>query len=87
MMLLLEHENGIIVPDAIRKMHKNHAVHDPSDLNAARAMADHEEHIPIGLLFQDESRPCYCDYTKQGVDMTSEQRLAGLERVLDALAI
>jgi hypothetical protein len=50
-------------------------------------MADHEQQIPIGLLFQDESRPRYCDYTQQGVDMTSEQRLAGMERVLDTLAI
>ena len=86
-MLLLEHDNGIEPTDLVRKMYKNKTVHDPSDLNAARAMADHEEHIPIGLLFQDESRPRYSEMTKKGLNMSPEQKLAGLERVLDKLAI
>ncbi|MFG0284505.1 MAG: thiamine pyrophosphate-dependent enzyme [Phycisphaerales bacterium JB039] len=85
--LLLQHDDGIEVSDAVRKMYKNKAVHNPHDLNAARAMADHQERLPIGLLFQDESRPRYCEYTRQGVEMTAEQKLAGLERVFDRLAI
>lgn len=85
--LLLEHDDGIAVPDSVRNMYKNHAVHDPSDLNGARAMADRDDRIPIGLLFQDESRPRYCEHTKRGMGMAPEQKLAGLDRVLDRFAI
>lgn len=85
--LLLEHDDGIAVPDSIRRMYPNHAVHNPADINAARAMADRSDPIPIGLLFQDESRPRYNSFSEQGVGISDEQKLAGLERVMDRLAI
>ena len=87
MILLLEHDDGIIVPDSVRKMYKNHLCHSPSDINAARAIADHEDKIPIGLLFQDESRPRYDQYTARGVGMPADEKLAALDRVLDRFAI
>lgn len=85
--LLLEHDNGIENPDTVRRMYRNHATHDPSDLNAARAMADRADKVPIGLLFQDENRPRYESFSEHGLGMSVEQKMAGLERVMDRLAI
>jgi len=86
-MILLEHDDGIVMPDAVRKMYKNKQIHNPSDLNAARAAADIVDKIPIGLLFQDESRPRYDEYTARGVGTPADEKLASLERVLDTFAI
>ncbi len=84
---LLEHDDGIPVPDSVRRMYKNRSVHDPSNIHAAREVADHEARIPIGLLFQDQSRPRYDQYTARGIEMRAEEKLASLERVLDRFAI
>jgi 2-oxoglutarate ferredoxin oxidoreductase subunit beta len=85
--LLLEHDDGIELPDEVRRIYQHRRGHDPGDLNAARAIADVGDRIPIGLLFQDEARPRYESFTTRGLGMSAEDKLAALERVFDRFAI
>ena len=85
--LILEHEQGISLDDSVRRAFKNRQQHDPSDLAKAFALAHDESRIPIGLLYHNPEAPCYEDLSSQGVDMTPQERLDGLNRLLDRMII
>lgn len=87
LVLLLEHERGIGIPDDVASIYKNRQAHDPSDLNAAMAIAGRDDLIPMGLLFQDAKRPCYEQFTTQGMNMPAERKLQALNQELDRFAI
>ncbi|HHM02586.1 MAG TPA: 2-oxoglutarate oxidoreductase [Caldithrix abyssi] len=61
---LLTHDDGMVIPDAIKKIYKNVETHDPSNIHKAREYASDMETIPIGILFRDESIPTYDDIRK-----------------------
>ncbi len=61
---LLTHDDGMMIPDAIKKIYKNVEVHDPANIHKAREYASDTETIPIGILFRDESVPTYDDIRK-----------------------
>jgi 2-oxoglutarate ferredoxin oxidoreductase subunit beta len=86
-LLLLTHENGIQVDPALDRMLTNRMRHDPADLAEARAIAERHDPLPIGLLFRDESRPCYQDVTCEGLDMTRDERREAFERELDRFLV
>jgi 2-oxoglutarate ferredoxin oxidoreductase subunit beta len=86
-LLLLTHENGVQVDDAVKRMFENVDEHDPADINAARALAQDQSMLPLGVLYHNPDAPCYDDLTTRGMDMTEEQRLTGLNEALDAFAI
>ena len=85
--LLLKHPGGIGVSDAVGRVFKNQAEHDPSDMNGARELAAREDVIPMGLLFQDETRPIYEDFTTVGLDMSNEEKLRRFDQELDRFAL
>ncbi|MCA9522813.1 MAG: hypothetical protein KC609_17685 [Myxococcales bacterium] len=58
-LLLLQHPDGIQLPAETARIFKNTTAHDPSDLDAAREMAEQLEPVPVGILYQDESVPTY----------------------------
>ncbi|MCA9751523.1 MAG: 2-oxoglutarate oxidoreductase [Gemmatimonadetes bacterium] len=86
-LLVLEHEDGIPVADSLRRIFPNRTTHDPSDLAAARALADRTDYVPIGLFFRDENRPCYEEFSERGLNFTAEERLAALEREVDRFLV
>ncbi len=86
-LLLLEHENGIPVDDTLKRVFKNRATHDPTDKAAAHALVEQEDYIPLGLIYKDESRPRYDDMTREGLEMTLEEKMENLERELDRFAV
>ncbi len=86
-MLLLTHEDGVEADDTLKRMYKNQEEHDPIDLNAARVMCERDDLLPIGLLYADESRPCYEDFTQLGMDMPVDEKLRALEKQLDLFAV
>ena len=57
---LLVHDDGVVVPD-LEKIYKTQVAHDPSNLAAARRIAEATEHIHLGVLFRDPSRLRYED--------------------------
>jgi len=81
---ILVHEKGIR-DETTEAIHKNHVDHDPSDLNAARALAE-EGGMRLGLFFHDPSKARY-DETRQLPGYTAEDRIAVLERELDRHAV
>lgn len=91
--VLLEHEDGVPVDPLVEKMFKNRRVHNPRDLAGARELVDPrgpeaaQAKIPIGLLYQDPSAPCYEGFTERGLDMRSEEKLRALEEEIDRFAI
>jgi 2-oxoglutarate ferredoxin oxidoreductase subunit beta len=87
LVMLLEHERGITAEEAGTRMYSNRLGHDPSDLNAARSIADREDVFPIGLLFQDARRPRYDQLTTAGLGMTAEEKVEALDAELDRFAI
>ncbi|MCK4871222.1 MAG: 2-oxoacid:ferredoxin oxidoreductase subunit beta [Phycisphaerales bacterium] len=85
--LLLNHENGIQLDPAVAGMYEHQMAHDPLNHNEAVALAGREDLLPIGIFFQNESRPRYEQVTTIGMEMTTEERIAGLNRELDRFAI
>jgi 2-oxoglutarate ferredoxin oxidoreductase subunit beta len=86
-LLLLEHENGAPVDDGLRRVFVNRAEHDPSDMAAARALADQDEPLPIGILFRDPERPTYEAFTERGLQMTLEEKVDAMNRELDRFLV
>ena len=85
--VLLNHENGIQIDPEVQGMFPDQMTHDPSDFNAAIAMARREDVIPMGLLFCDPQRPRYDQLASRGLGMTTDDKLASLEKELDKFAI
>jgi 2-oxoglutarate ferredoxin oxidoreductase subunit beta len=84
---LLTHEKGVQVPDAVKKMFPNQAEHDPSDLAAARALAENADALPLGILYHNPDAPQYDMMTSKGMEMSIDERLAGMNEALDHFAI
>jgi 2-oxoglutarate ferredoxin oxidoreductase subunit beta len=85
--LLLTHDDGVPADEAVLKMYKNQAVHDPRDLAAARAHAERSDLLPIGLLYWDPDAPRYDEYTAVGIGVSAVDKLAALEAEIDRFAI
>ena len=61
--------------------------HDPSDLEKARVVASSIDPIPVGILYRNESVPCYEDLRRSTQLRTPEFIQAGLEAELDKFTI
>jgi 2-oxoglutarate ferredoxin oxidoreductase subunit beta len=86
-LVVLTHENGLHLREALAKIYKNQLAHDPSDLNRAREIAEWEEKVPVGILYRNDSIPRY-DELKRPARMPSvEQRQSVLERAFDQFGI
>ena len=86
-MQLLTHEKGIQLPDNVVKLFPNHAEHDPSDLGAARALAEDTNVLPLGILYQNPEAPRYDLMSTAGMEMSADEKLAGLNKALDGFAL
>jgi 2-oxoglutarate ferredoxin oxidoreductase subunit beta len=83
----LTHEKGIQLDDNVLRLFPTHAEHDPSDIHAARELAEDIEHLPLGILYHNPDVPRYDLISQVGMDMTVDQRMAGLNEALDHFAI
>jgi 2-oxoglutarate ferredoxin oxidoreductase subunit beta len=86
-MQLLTHEKGVQLPDNVLKLFPNRAEHDPSDIAAALAIASDNSVLPLGILYHDPDAPCYDSISSVGLDMSADEKLAGLNQALDHFAI
>ncbi len=84
---LLTHEKGVPADKTILRVFKNQQEHDPSNLSAAQQLASTSELPPLGLLFQDTSRPRYEEYLGEGLGMSNADKLSALEHELDRFAV
>ena len=86
LLLLTGGDNPELDPMSARAF-PNQKAHDSRDLDAARHIAAQDSPLPIGIIFRDSERPCYEDFTTQGLDMSAADKIAGLERELDKFAV
>ena len=82
---LLVHDDGVVVPD-LDKIYRTQVAHDPRDLDAARRIADAADHIHLGVLFRDPSRPRY-EELRRVAPRTAEERLTLIDAELDRYAV
>ena len=86
-MLLLSHRDGVTVGPALAKVYPNVRLHDPSDRAGARAIADVEDPIPVGVLYHDPDVPRYEELRHAGELRTAERVRSGFEAELDRFTI
>ena len=55
--------------------------------DSARELAEDETALPLGILYHNPDAPRYDLMSAVGLEMTAEQRLAGLNEALDHFAI
>jgi|CXWL01.1.fsa_nt_gi 2-oxoglutarate ferredoxin oxidoreductase subunit beta len=82
---LLIHDDGVVVPE-LDKLYKTQVAHDPHDLDAARHIANAEDHIHLGVLFRDPSNPRY-EELRRVPPRTAEERVQLLNTELDRYAV
>jgi 2-oxoglutarate/2-oxoacid ferredoxin oxidoreductase subunit beta len=82
---LLVHDDGVVVSE-LDAIYRCRVAHNPSDLAAARALAEDGERLRLGVLFRDETRPRY-DEIRRTRKVSATERLALLERELDKYAV
>jgi 2-oxoglutarate ferredoxin oxidoreductase subunit beta len=84
---LLHHEKGLKLSSAVSKVYRNQLEHDPSNIHRAREVISDTEVIPVGILFQDRTVPCYEDTRHAGHPRTTEYVRAGLEAEFDKFSV
>jgi 2-oxoglutarate ferredoxin oxidoreductase subunit beta len=82
--IVLEHAQGLVLGPEQAQTYRNRLRHDPADLEAARTLAANRECLPIGVLYRDDSVPCYEDLRRTEVPHDGQHIAALLERELDA---
>ena len=82
---LLEHESGIETPE-LHRIYENRQRHDPSDLNAARRLAETDDVIRLGIFFRDDSLPRY-EETRSLPSFSAEEKIGILQEELDRYAV
>jgi 2-oxoglutarate ferredoxin oxidoreductase subunit beta len=84
---VLEHADGIQLDTEAASAWPNRVIHDPSDLPAARRVADGEDPLPVGVLYRNDAVPCYEDLRASSVPVGPEAVVAAVEAELDRYAV
>jgi 2-oxoglutarate ferredoxin oxidoreductase subunit beta len=82
---MLVHDDGVLVPE-LAAIYTRRVAHDPSDLDAARRLADDTSAIRLGVFFRDERRPTY-DRMVRPAPRTPRERHELLNAELDKYAV
>jgi 2-oxoglutarate ferredoxin oxidoreductase subunit beta len=82
---LLDHPKGIHA-EGLDEIYAHRIEHDPSDIGAARALAQESAPIRLGLFFRDESHPRY-EETRSTPKHGARERMALLDEELDRYAV
>ena len=82
---LLVHENGVDAP-GLDKLFKATRVHDPKDIDEARALAQRRDLLRLGVFFRDESFPVY-DEVRAVPPVSPEDKVQKLEKEFERYAV
>jgi 2-oxoglutarate ferredoxin oxidoreductase subunit beta len=86
-LILLTHPDGLQLDEASGRRFSNQRDHDPADLHGAMELARLEDEIPVGVLFRDDTVACYDDLVGPPPHLSTDARLAALERELDRFTV
>ena len=82
---ILVHPDGIVVPE-LGTIYRNQMVHDPSDLNRARELAEDTSVFRLGLFYRNEQIPRY-EELRAVPQRTPAEKIALLNQELDRYAV
>jgi 2-oxoglutarate ferredoxin oxidoreductase subunit beta len=82
---LLVHENGVDVP-SLHQLFKSRRVHDPKNLDDARALAQRTDMLRLGIFFRDDSLPVY-EEVRAVKPVTAEEKVVRLNREFDRYGV
>ncbi|RMH74292.1 MAG: hypothetical protein D6675_00230 [Gemmatimonadetes bacterium] len=82
-LLLLTHPDGIHPDPALKRILKHQQEHNPRDLTGAFELAYRTDLIPIGILYQDKTQPCYEDLMAPQDTFTPQRIREGIEAEFD----
>ncbi|MCW5942588.1 MAG: hypothetical protein KIS66_10175 [Fimbriimonadaceae bacterium] len=85
--LMLDHEDGIRLGPDLARVYKNQEKHDPSNIHRAREIASTLDPIPVGVLFRNDSVPCYEDLRHDDRLRTAELIGKGLDAEFDKFTV
>lgn len=86
MVEMLDHPDGVEVPESLRQIYPNVLRHDPRNLAAARELAADSSLLRLGVLYRDESNPRYNE-TRHLPLHTAEDKIRILNEELDKYAV
>jgi 2-oxoglutarate/2-oxoacid ferredoxin oxidoreductase subunit beta len=82
---LIVHDDGVQVPQ-LANVYRSQRTHDPSNLDAARRLAEDSEPVRLGVFYRDPTRPRYED-TRRRPARSAAEKIAQLEKELDRYAV
>ena len=82
---LLVHENGVDEP-ALAQLFKARRVHDPLNLDDARALAHRTDKLRLGVFFRDDSFPVY-EEVRAVPKVSAEEKVARLNKEFERYAV
>lgn len=82
---LLVHEDGVDAP-GLDKLFKARRVHDPKDLDEARALAQRTDMLRLGIFFRDDNFPVY-DEIRAVSPVSADEKITRLEKEFDRYAV
>ncbi len=85
--LVLVHDDGIRISPNLARVYKNQERHDPTDIHRAREIASRVDPIPVGVLYRDQSLPCYEDAFMPERPYSPAMIKAGLDAEFDKFTI
>ncbi|MDX2313709.1 MAG: 2-oxoglutarate oxidoreductase, partial [Gammaproteobacteria bacterium] len=85
--LLLTHPKGLQLDEASARRFKSREEHDPADLSRAQALATMTDKLALGILYRNESVPCYDDMHRREQHLPIEDKIAALEREFDRFTV
>ncbi len=86
MIEMLDHPDGVELPESLRQIYPNQLRHDPRNLAAARELAEESSLLRLGVLYRDESNPRYNE-TRHLPLHTAEDKIRVLNEELDKYAV
>lgn len=85
--VVLEHENGMQASDVMKNVYKTQVNHDPSDLAKARAWAEEESVLPVGILYRNDNIEVYDETRRRKHITTKAMYKAALEKEFDKFLV
>jgi 2-oxoglutarate/2-oxoacid ferredoxin oxidoreductase subunit beta len=82
---LLVHDDGVVLPE-LDKIYTRQLRHDPSDIDAARRLAEPTDSIRLGVFYRNESNPRYEDL-QQVRRRSTDEKIQLLNEELDRYAV
>jgi 2-oxoglutarate ferredoxin oxidoreductase subunit beta len=82
---LLVHEDGVDVP-ALEQLFKSRRVHDPLELDDARALAHRTDKLRLGVFYRNDDLPVY-EEVRAVPKVSAEEKVARLNKEFERYAV